>query len=224
MRPMNTDAIEIETGDAPTASLIVLHGLGADGNDFVPICEELELAAVGPVRFVFPHAPVRSVTINGGYRMRAWYDILGTDLVRREDEAGLRESIGLVEALIANEKARGVPASRIVLAGFSQGCAMTLLTGLRHAERLAGLVGLSGYLPLADTTAAERSAANRGTPVFLVHGTADPVIPLARARASRDALLALGQPVEWHEYPMQHAVCPTEVADLNAFLLRVLAR
>ena len=223
MRPMNTDAIEIETGDAPTASLIVLHGLGADGNDFVPICEELELAAVGPVRFVFPHAPVRSVTINGGYRMRAWYDILGTDLVRREDEAGLRESIGLVEALIANEKARGVPASRIVLAGFSQGCAMTLLTGLRHAERLAGLVGLSGYLPLADTTAAERSAANRGTPVFLVHGTADPVIPLARARASRDALLALGQPVEWHEYPIEHTVSPEEIADLNAFLLRVLS-
>lgn len=221
---MNTDAIEIETGESPAASIIVLHGLGADGNDFVPICEELELAPAGPVRFVFPHAPVRPVTINGGYRMRAWYDILGTDLVRREDEAGLRESVQLVEALIAREKARGVPAGRIVLAGFSQGCAMTLLTGLRHAERLAGLVGLSGYLPLADTTAAERHPANQDTPVFLVHGLADPVIPLERARASRDALRALGQPVEWHEYPMQHAVCPAEVADLNAWLLRVLAR
>lgn len=224
MRAMNTDAIEIETGESPAASIIVLHGLGADGNDFVPICEELELAPVGAVRFVFPHAPVRPVTINGGYRMRAWYDILGTDLVRREDEAGLRESVQLVEALIAREKARGVPAGRIVLAGFSQGCAMTLLTGLRHAERLAGLVGLSGYLPLADSTAAERHAANQDTPVFLVHGSADPVIPIERARASRDALRALGQPVEWHEYPMQHAVCPAEVADLNAWLLRVLAR
>lgn len=224
MRVMNTDAIEIETGESPAASIIVLHGLGADGNDFVPICEELELAPVGAVRFVFPHAPVRPVTINGGYRMRAWYDILGTDLVRREDEAGLRESVQLVEALIAREKARGVPAGRIVLAGFSQGCAMTLLTGLRHAERLAGLVGLSGYLPLADSTAAERHAANQDTPVFLVHGSADPVIPIERARASRDALRALGQPVQWHEYPMQHAVCPAEVADLNAWLLRVLAR
>ena len=221
---MNTDAIEIETGESPAASIIVLHGLGADGNDFVPICEELELAPVGAVRFVFPHAPVRPVTINGGYRMRAWYDILGTDLVRREDEAGLRDSVRLVEALIAREKARGVPAARIVLAGFSQGCAMTLLAGLRHAERLAGLAGLSGYLPLADTTAAERHAANRDTPVFLVHGIADPVIPIERARASRDALVALGQPVEWHEYAMQHSVCPAEVADLNAWLLRVLAR
>ncbi len=220
---MPLDSIEIETADSPRASMIVLHGLGADGNDFVPICDELELDAVGPVRFVFPHAPTRPVTINGGYVMRAWYDILGPDLARREDEAGLRASLAEVEALIAREKARGIPASRIVLAGFSQGCAMTLLTGLRHAERLAGLVGLSGYLPLAATTAAERHAANADVPIFLAHGRADPVIPLARASASRDALQALGYAVEWHEYPMQHAVCAPEISDLNRFLLRVLA-
>ncbi len=220
---MPLDSIEIETDDSPRASMIVLHGLGADGNDFVPICEELELDAVGPMRFVFPHAPTRPVTINGGYVMRAWYDILGPDLARREDEAGLRASLVEVEALIAREKARGIPASRIVLAGFSQGCAMTLLTGLRHAERLAGLVGLSGYLPLAATTEAERHAANADVPIFLAHGRADPVIPLARASASRDALQALGHAVEWHEYPMQHSVCPPEISDLNRFLLRVLA-
>ncbi len=220
---MPLDSIEIETDDSPRASMIVLHGLGADGNDFVPICEELELDAVGPMRFVFPHAPTRPVTINGGYVMRAWYDILGPDLARREDEAGLRASLVEVEALIAREKARGIQASRIVLAGFSQGCAMTLLTGLRHAERLAGLVGLSGYLPLAATTEAERHAANADVPIFLAHGRADPVIPLARASASRDALQALGHAVEWHEYPMQHSVCPPEISDLNRFLLRVLA-
>lgn len=219
--PLTT--IEFETAPNPTASLIVLHGLGADGNDFVPIAEELQLDAVGPVRFVFPHAPVRPVTINGGMSMRAWYDLLNADLVRREDEAGLRASQRDIEALIARERARGVPASRIVLAGFSQGCAMTLLTGLRHPERLAGLVGLSGYLPLADTTAAERSAVSTGLPIFLTHGRADTVIPLARATASRDALLALGCDVEWHDYPMAHSVCAQEVADLNRWLLRVLA-
>jgi phospholipase/carboxylesterase len=220
---MSLESIEIETGDSPRASIIVLHGLGADGNDFVPVCEELDLAAAGPVRYVFPHAPVRPVTVNGGYRMRAWYDIIGADLVRREDEAGLRESQRLVDALIARERERGVAASRIVLAGFSQGCAMTLLTGLRHGERLAGLVGLSGYLPLADKLAAERSPANDGLPIFLAHGTHDPVVPLDRAIASRDVLQALGYPVEWHEYPMPHAVHPQEIVDLNRWLLRVLA-
>lgn len=220
---MPLDAIEFETAPNPTASVIVLHGLGADGNDFVPIAEALRLDAIGPVRFVFPHAPVRPVTINGGMTMRAWYDILQTDLVRSEDEAGLRESRLDVEALIARERERGVPASRIVLAGFSQGCAMTLLTGLRHAERLAGLAGLSGYLPLAETTAAERSASSVALPVFLAHGRADTVIPLMRATASRDALQALGCVVEWHEYAMQHSVCPQEVADLNRWLLKVLA-
>jgi phospholipase/carboxylesterase len=220
---MSLETLEIETAPQPRSSVIVLHGLGADGRDFVPICDELDLAAVGPVRFVFPHAPVRPVTINGGMQMRAWYDIVGTDLVRREDEAGLRESRVEVAALIDREVARGVAPERIVLMGFSQGCAMALLTGLRQPERLAGIVALSGYLPLAASTAAERSAANAATPVFLAHGLYDGVVPLARATATRDALLALAQPVEWHTYPMQHSVAPEEIADLNRFLLRVLA-
>jgi phospholipase/carboxylesterase len=221
---MNLEALELLTAPNPVASVIVLHGLGADGNDFVPIARELDLTAVGPVRFVFPHAPSRPVTINGGYVMPAWYDILGLDShAQREDEAGLRASQALVEELIAKEKARGVLARRIVLAGFSQGGAMTLMTGLRHDERLAGLVGLSGYLPLAAKAEAERHAANRDTPIFLAHGTGDPVIPIARARQSRDALAAMGHPVEWHEYPMPHSVSPAEIADLNRWLLGVLA-
>ena len=221
---MRLETIEHETATAPRAAVIVLHGLGADGNDFVPVAHELELASVGPVRFVFPHAPTRPVTINGGYVMRAWYDILGLDAgALREDERGLRESQGLVEALVEREKERGIAASRIVLAGFSQGCAMTLMTGLRHRERLAGLVGLSGYLPLAAATVAERHDANRDVPIFLAHGTADPVIPIARARQSRDALVAMGHAVEWHEYAMPHSVCAAEIVDLNRWLLRVLA-
>lgn len=220
---MALDAIERQTGDNPAASVIVLHGLGADGNDFVPIAQELDLSPAGPVRFVFPHAPTRPVTINGGYVMRAWYDILGTDFTRRgEDEPGLRASQAEVEALIARERARGIPASRVVLAGFSQGCAMALLTGLRHAEKLAGIVGLSGYLPLALSTAAERSAANVATPIFLAHGRQDPVVPLAAGIASRDMLTALGHPVEWHDYAMPHSVCMEEIADLNRWLLGVL--
>jgi phospholipase/carboxylesterase len=220
---MTLDCIEHQTAAQPGASLIVLHGLGADGNDFVPIARELDLSAVGGARFIFPHAPMRPVTMNGGYVMRAWYDIIGTPLARREDEAGLRESRSLIEALIAREVARGMPPSRIVLMGFSQGCAMTLLTGLRHAERLAGLVGLSGYLPLAASTAAERAAGNADVPIFLAHGRDDPMIGIERALASRDALLALGYPVEWHEYAMPHSVCMEEIADLNRWLLRVLA-
>ena len=218
---MSLETIEIETGPSgtPTASVILLHGLGADGNDFVSIVDELKLAAVGPVRFVFPSAPTRPVTINNGYVMRAWYDILGPG--RPEDAAGLRESQALIDTLIANEVARGVPASRIVLAGFSQGCAMTFMTGLRHHERLAGLLGMSGYLPLAELTATERSDANIGVPIFQAHGSADPMIPMVRATWSRDALLALGYPVEWHEYPMQHSVCPQEIADINRGLLKV---
>lgn len=220
---MSRDAIEIETAPHPRAAIIVLHGLGADGSDFVPIAQELDLAAVGPVRFVFPHAPVRPVTINGGYQMPAWYDILGTDLVRREDESGLRESHTTVQSLIAREQARGIPASRIVLAGFSQGCAVALMAGLRHPESLAGLVGLSGYLPLAEKTAAERHAANAELPIFLAHGRHDPVVPHARGTATRDALAALGYRVEWQDYDMEHSVCMEEIADLNRWLLRVLA-
>jgi phospholipase/carboxylesterase len=222
---MDLQSIEIETAPQPTASIIILHGLGADGNDFVPVAGELELRAVGPVRFVFPHAPTRPVTINGGYVMRAWYDILGLDAQQqREDETGLRESQALVEGLIAKEKARGIAARRIVLAGFSQGGAMTLMTGLRHDERLAGLVGLSGYLPLAAKAPVERHAANRDVPIFLAHGTQDPIIPIARARASRDALVAMGHAVDWHEYAMPHSVCAEEIADLNRWLVGVLAQ
>ncbi|MEW6707597.1 MAG: dienelactone hydrolase family protein [Pseudomonadota bacterium] len=221
---MNLQTIERETGSSPRASIIVLHGLGADGHDFVPLAGELDLAAAGPVRFVFPHAPTRPVTINGGMVMRAWYDILGLDFTRRgEDEPGLRASQREIEALIEHETSRGVPASRIVLAGFSQGCAMALLTGLRHAEQLAGIVGLSGYLPLAVQTASERHAANAHTPVFLAHGRLDPVVPFAAGLATRQALQLLGHPVEWHEYAMPHAVCAQEIADLNAWLLKVLA-
>jgi phospholipase/carboxylesterase len=218
------ETIEIETGPQPTTTIIVLHGLGADGNDFVPFASELQLEAVGPVRFVFPNAPVMPVTINNGYRMPAWYDIFAPDLVRREDEAGLRRSMAAVEAVLANEKARGIAAHRIVLAGFSQGCAMALMTGVRHKERLAGIVGMSGYLPLAATTAAERSQANAATPVFLAHGRQDPVVVMERGQASREALQQLGYPVEWHDYPMAHSVCVQEVADLNGWLLRVLAK
>ena len=221
---MTLESIEHETGPDPRASIIILHGLGADGNDFVPVAQELDLAAVGPVRFVFPHAPSRPVTINGGHVMPAWYDILAMGpQPSREDEAGLRESQALVEALIAREKSRGVGAGRIVLAGFSQGCAMTLMTGLRHDERLAGLVGLSGYLPLAAKAEAERHVANRATPIFLAHGSQDPVIPIVRARQSRDVLVAMGHAVDWHEYPMPHSVCAAEIVDLNRWLLRALA-
>ena len=215
--------IEKETGPNPDASIIVLHGLGADGNDFVPFAQELDLRAVGAVRFVFPHAPVIPVTINGGYAMRAWYDILAADLVQREDETGLRRSVASIEALIEREKSRGIASHRIVLAGFSQGCAMALLTGLRHGERLGGIAGLSGYLPLATTTAAERHPENQGTPVFLAHGRMDPVVALARATASRDALIALGWKVQWHDYPMAHSVCQEEIADFNRWLVGVLA-
>lgn len=216
--------IEIETGPNPQASVIVLHGLGASGDDFVPVCEQLDLHAAGPVRHVLPHAPMRPVTINGGYVMPAWYDILALGGTAGEDEAGLRASQALVEDLIAREVARGVSPSRIVLAGFSQGCAMVMLTGLRHRERLAGIVGLSGYLPLANKTAAERTAANQGTPIFLAHGRFDPMIALPRAQFTRDALRALGYDVQWHEYPMEHSVCLPEIADLQQFLLQVLVR
>lgn len=223
------ELIECVTGgDAtrpPVASIVVLHGLGADGQDFVPIVQALALDAVGPVRFVLPSAPVRPVTLNGGYAMRAWYDIHppGPDGTRAEDEAGLRASQAIVQQLLDREAGRGVAPARTVLMGFSQGCAMTLLAGLRAPQRLAGLVALSGYLPLAATTAAERHPANRDTPVFMAHGEHDDIVVPARGEAARDTLRALGQPVQWHPYPMDHAVCPQEVQDLNAWLLTVLA-
>jgi phospholipase/carboxylesterase len=232
MRPRYAGRMELETlegvtGPQPTASVIVLHGLGADGNDFVPIAQQLDLRSIGAVRFVFPHAPVRPVTVrpvtlNGGARMRAWYDIASLELAQREDEAGLRTTRPQVQALLDREVERGIAPERIVLMGFSQGCAMTLLAGLRAPQRLAGLVGLSGYLPLAATTAAERSEANSRTPIFMAHGRNDPVVQYAFGTASRDTLRALGHEVEWHDYPMEHAVCNEEIADLNRWLLKVL--
>lgn len=220
---MNLQTIDLNPIGKPAATVIVLHGLGADGTDFLPMADQLDLDAVGPVRYVFPRAPVRAVTINGGHPMRAWYDILGADLVKREDEAGLRESIAAVHGLIDAEVARGVPSRRIVLAGFSQGSAITLGAGLRYHARLAGLAGLSGYVPLAATTAAERDPANADTPVFLAHGRNDGVVPLARGIAGRDLLQSLQQPVQWHDYPMEHAVCAEEVQALQSWLRRVLS-
>ena len=220
---MPLDTLDYQTGDSPKSTIIILHGLGASATDFVPVAREVDLSAIGDVRFVFPFAPVQPVTINGGMSMPSWYDILGADLVRREDEPSLRASAVALQALIDREIAKGVPAARIVLGGFSQGCAMTLLTGLRAPQRLAGLLGMSGYLPLAATTVAERSPANRGVPIFLGHGRMDPVVPFARGTATRDALVELGHAVEWHEYPMQHSVSQEEIADVQAWLLKVLA-
>ena len=215
--------IEKETGANPTVSIIWMHGLGADANDFVPLIPELDLAGLPAIRFIFPNAETMPVTINGGYVMRAWYDIVATDLGRQEDEAGLRASQAKIEALIARENARGIPNQRIILAGFSQGCAMTLQTGLRQTKPLAGMMCLSGYVPIADKAAAEHTPESKQTPVFLVHGRMDPVIPIARATASRDLLVEWGYNVEWHEYAMQHSLCQEEVDHISAWLKKVLA-
>jgi phospholipase/carboxylesterase len=216
-------SLEHETGPDPRYSVIWLHGLGADGNDFAPIVPELVDPAWPALRFVFPHAPVRPVTINNGMSMRAWYDIIGFDARAPQDEAGIRASIAATEVLIAREHQRGVPNERIVLAGFSQGGAIALAAGLRHAEKLAGIIALSTYLPIAATLAAERSAANAATPIFWGHGTADPVVVLQRGTDSRDALRALGYAPDWHTYPMAHAVCAEEIGDLRHWLGQRLA-
>ncbi|MEQ4619307.1 MAG: dienelactone hydrolase family protein [Corticimicrobacter sp.] len=217
------DAVTIDTGTVPQRTVIWLHGLGADGHDFAPIVPELGLEDMPPIRFIFPHAGVMPVTINNGMAMRAWYDILGFNGTAREDDVGIHHSQAAVEALIAQEKARGVPARHIVLAGFSQGCAMTLQVGLRHAERLGGLIALSGYLPLRQTLAAERSPANADVPILQAHGTQDPVVAIQRAETSRALLEELGYHVEWHTYPMPHSVCAQEIAEIGTFLKRVLA-
>lgn len=212
------ETVEHETGPAPAWSILWLHGLGADGHDFAPIVPELVRPGWPHLRFVFPHAPVRAVTINNGHRMRAWYDIRDLDFGQRADEAGVRASIAQVEALIARENERGVPSARIVLAGFSQGGAIALATGLRREAGLAGLVALSTYLPLATSTAAETTAAGRRTPVFMAHGRADPVIPIAIGQASGQTLRILGLTVEWHDYAMPHSVCAGEIGDLGDWL------
>lgn len=219
MNPL--EHVELVTGAEPVGTVIWMHGLGADGWDFVPIVRELPLPAGLALRFVFPHAPERAVTINNGYRMRAWYDISQNDFARVPDEKGIRESQRQVEDLVARERGRGIDAQRIVLAGFSQGGAIALQAGLRHAERLGAILALSTYLPLEDSLDREASAANKATPIFMAHGTQDPVIPLELAEASQQALRKRGYDVEWHTYPMPHSVSAEEVQDLAAFLSKV---
>lgn len=219
------ETIEIETAKNPAASVIWMHGLGADGNDFVPIVNELELDGTPPIRFVFPHAPMRPVTINNGYVMRAWYDVSLGDLEgqsRRADEQGVRESQAHITALIEREARRGVAAENTVLAGFSQGGAIALQTGLRHPRKLAGVMALSTYLPLAESLSQEATPANKPTPIFMAHGTYDPVVPLMMGAGSMTVLTGLGYAVEWRQYPMPHSVCPEEIQDIGAWLRKVL--
>ena len=215
------DSIQIDTAPNPTAAVIFIHGLGDSGHGWSEIARLPVFRDLGAIRFVFPHANNMPVTMNNGMMMPSWYDI---DLTQRhrEDEAGLRASQVLIEALIAREIARGIPAHRIVLAGFSQGCVMTLQTGLRHPEKLAGLICLSGYLPLAEKVAAERNAETVSMPVFMAHGRFDQVIPVAWGAQTRDALVSLGYQVEWHEYMMEHSSCPEEFTDMAAWLKKVL--
>lgn len=216
------ECVEAGAGSDARASVIWLHGLGADGHDFEPIVPELRLPASLPVRFVFPHAPVRPVTLNGGMAMRAWYDIIALGGNAQQDEQGIRQSEAQVHALIRRENERGIATGQIVLAGFSQGGAIALHTGVRYPERLAGIMGLSTYLPLAESVAAERSSVNAQTPVFMAHGTEDPVLPVQLGQRSREQLESLGYAVEWHDYPMQHAVCLEEIQAIGAWLQRVL--
>jgi phospholipase/carboxylesterase len=219
---VSREAVEIETGPNPQASVIWLHGLGADGHDFEPIVPELVRPSERALRFIFPHAPVRPVTLNGGYAMRAWYDIIALDRRAAEDETGIRASQALVTEFIRRENARGISTEQIVLAGFSQGGAMALYSGTGYPERLAGIIGLSCYQLLAGRFAAERLPANQATPIFLGHGMQDPVVAPALGEAACRQLQAAGYAVEWHAYSMPHSVCPQEVADIAAWLRRVL--
>lgn len=217
--------ITLDTGDAPCYSIIWLHGLGADGSDFVPVAEEMQLPF--PVRYIFPHAPMMSVTINGGYVMPAWYDILtlapsGGLAISGDgfqDAAGMRASQAEIEKLILQEKQRGIEARNIFLAGFSQGGAVVLHTGLRHAEQLGGIIALSTYLPLADSFGNEASAAGKSIPIFMAHGRDDPVVPYSLGRASERRLIELGCNLEWHEYAMPHSVCTEEIVDIEGWLI-----
>jgi phospholipase/carboxylesterase len=217
-------SIQIETGPKPQSAVVWLHGLGADGNDFASLVPELDLSQCPAIRFVFPHAPSMPVTINGGYVMPAWYDIRGTDLTTQQDVVGIRHSEQAICALLEQQMALGVPASHIVLAGFSQGCAMALHTGLRFPHSLAGVVALSGYLPLADKFVTECNSANKKTPIFMAHGSDDPVVIPARGVASRDQLTQLGYAVQWHTYPMPHSLHPKEITDISVFLSTVLGQ
>lgn len=219
---MTLKSVELVTAPNPTVAIIWMHGLGADGNDFVPIVKELDLEGCPGIRFVFPHAPMLEVTINGGRMMPAWFDISSSEFGRDDDEQSLRSSQADINALIEREKERGIAADKILLAGFSQGCAMTFQTGLRHPEKLGGLIGLSGYLPLESSFEAERSEANKNTPIYYGHGRGDQVIPIARAQQSLALLQKHGYDVDWHEYNMPHSVCMEEIDDISNFLKRVL--
>ena len=210
--------VTLEPAVPAVASVVLLHGLGADGTDFVPIVDELRLPDSLPVRFVFPHAPSRPVTVNAGYVMRAWYDIRSFTPEGRADAAGLEQSVGRVHGYLRHESARGIAASSIVLAGFSQGGAVALAAGLRFPERLAGILALSAYLPFPQALAAERSAANADAPILMCHGRLDPVVHVTLGQEARDVLAGLRYPVEWHEYPMQHEVCAAEIADVGRWL------
>ncbi|KFN46652.1 alpha/beta hydrolase [Arenimonas metalli] len=212
------ETVEHQTGPDPRWSILWLHGLGADGHDFAPIVPELLRAGWPALRFVFPHAPVRAVTINNGARMRAWYDIRNLQIDQRADEQGVRESIAQVEALIAREVERAVPPERILLAGFSQGGAIALAAGVRREAALGGLVALSTYLPMASTTGAEATKAGLGTPVFMAHGVHDPVVPESLGQRSRVVLESLGMAIDWHAYPMPHSVCAEEIRDLGDWM------
>jgi phospholipase/carboxylesterase len=216
------ETIEVETAPRPNGAVIWLHGLGADGHDFEPVVPELVRRGERPWRFIFPNAPVRPVTINGGMSMRAWYDLKGLDRRAAEDLAGFRDSDAQIRELIAREGERGIPAGRIVLAGFSQGAAVSLYTAPRFTESLAGVMALSGYLPAESSFRAERAPANDATPIFMAHGRGDAVLPMALGVQSRHYLTAQGYAVEWHDYPMAHAVCAEEIADIRQFLFRVL--
>jgi phospholipase/carboxylesterase len=216
------ETVEIETGRTPTGSIIWMHGLGADGHDFEPIVPELAQRGERALRFIFPHAPIRPVTLNGGYPMRAWYDITAIDRRAAEDESGIRTSQAVIDTLVRRENSRGIASERIVLAGFSQGGAMAVFAGARYPERLAGIMGLSCYLLQESHLATERSPANQSTPVFLAHGRQDPVVPLLLGEHARQVLQANGYPVEWHAYEMPHSLCPQEVSDIAAWLRRTL--
>ncbi|MDH3689079.1 MAG: alpha/beta hydrolase [Gammaproteobacteria bacterium] len=212
------DCVYVDTGPGVRAAVIWLHGLGVDGHDFEPIVPELRLPASLPTRFIFPHAPMRPVTINNGMVMRAWYDIAGFDLEQHQDSEAIRESAEIVRALIEAQVERGIRTENIVLAGFSQGGAIALYTGLRYPQPLAGILALSTYLPLADRLATEAHDSNQNTPIMLAHGTADPVVPLELGVLSQDRLEQYGYTVHWHTYPMQHGVCPQEIADVSTWL------
>ncbi|MEO8010575.1 MAG: carboxylesterase [Dokdonella sp.] len=215
---MALDSVETETGAKPRHAVIWLHGLGADGHDFGPIVPELVGRDWPTLRFIFPHAPKRPVTINGGMPMRAWYDITGMEIAQRQDEIGMRASMIEVEALIARENVRGIDSSRIFLAGFSQGAAMALCAGLRHGERLAGIIALSGYLPMHELLAAERAPANVDVPILIAHGNVDPVVPQALGMLARDFLRGLGYHVDWRSYTMAHQVCAEEIIDIRNWI------